>query len=40
MLAAERESVFADFEWLKARTEHRARAETSLDQAFAVLAGT
>ena len=38
MLAAERESISADFAWLKARTEHLARAEAALDQAFSALA--
>ncbi|MBI4195834.1 MAG: argininosuccinate lyase [Betaproteobacteria bacterium] len=38
MLSAERESVTADLAWLKAGTEHRARAEAALDKAFAVLA--
>jgi argininosuccinate lyase len=40
MLSAERESVTADFAWLKLRTEHLARAEAALDQAFATLAGS
>jgi len=39
MLAAERECIAADFAWLKARTEHLARADAARDQAFAALAG-
>ena len=39
MLAAERECIAADFAWLKARTEHLARADAARDQVFAALAG-
>ena len=39
MLLAERERVAGDSAWLKARAEHLARAEASLDQSFAALAG-
>ncbi len=38
MLAAEREKVAAEFAWLKARTDHLARANAALDQAFDALA--
>ncbi|OGA49263.1 MAG: hypothetical protein A3F74_09015 [Betaproteobacteria bacterium RIFCSPLOWO2_12_FULL_62_58] len=39
MLSNERASVASDRAWLKDRSDYRARAEASLDQAFAVLAG-
>jgi argininosuccinate lyase len=38
VLSAERERIAADFAWLKARTGRLARAEASLEQAFAALA--
>ena len=38
MLAAESESVSADSAWLKAHTEHLARADAALDLAFTTLA--
>jgi hypothetical protein len=37
MLSAERERITEDFAWLKARTEHLARAEAFLDQVFTAL---
>lgn len=39
MLSNERAKVASDLAWLKDRSHHLARAEASLDQAFAVLAG-
>jgi argininosuccinate lyase len=38
MLSDERDAVAAEREWLKARTDHLARAESALEQAFAALA--
>jgi len=38
MLADEREKAGADFNWLKARKDHLARAQSSLEKAFAALA--
>jgi len=39
MLSDERDKVAAEFEWLKARGDHLARAEAALGHAFAGLAG-
>jgi argininosuccinate lyase len=40
MLSGERAGVAADAEWVKKRGDHLARAEASLGQAFAALAGS
>lgn len=38
MLSAERDRVAAEFSWLKARSDHLARADATLEQAFTALA--
>ena len=38
MLSGERDKVAAELAWLKARSDHLARAEATLEQAFAALA--
>lgn len=40
MLSNEHARVISDLAWLKDRSDHLARAEASLDQAFAVLTGS